>query len=74
MKKTNWTVGLLGVRNALLILGGIGLQKSNKQKTNGTGEQTMIKFYTWYIEELEAQEKTKQADEQGIERYADDDR
>ena len=31
----------------------------------------MIKFYTWYIEELEAQEKTKQADEQGVERYAD---
>jgi hypothetical protein len=41
LKKTNWTVGLLGVRNALLILGGIGLQKSNKQKTNGTGVQTM---------------------------------
>lgn len=41
MKKTNWAVGLLGVRNAHLILDGIGLQKSNKQETNGTGGQTM---------------------------------
>lgn len=44
----------------------------------GTGGQTMIKFYSWYIKELEAQEIKKQADkraeEQGIERYADNDR
>lgn len=36
------------------------------------GEE-MIKFYSWYIRELEAQEKSRQADEQGIERYADND-
>lgn len=33
----------------------------------------MIKFYSWYVKELEAQEIKKQADkraeEQGIERY-----
>ena len=34
----------------------------------------MTLFYTWYIKELEAQEKTKQADKQGIERYTDNDR
>ena len=38
----------------------------------------MIKFYYWYIKELEAQEIKKQADkrakEQGIERYANNDR
>lgn len=31
----------------------------------------MIKFYSWYIKELEAQEKETQADKQGIERYKD---
>lgn len=35
----------------------------------------MIKFYSWYIKELEAKEIAKQADkrteEQGIERYID---
>ena len=36
----------------------------------GTGGHTMIKFYVWYIKELEAQEKEKQADEQGGERSA----
>ena len=38
----------------------------------------MIKFYSWYIKELEAREIKKQADkraeEQEIERYADNDR
>jgi hypothetical protein len=32
LEKTNWIVGLLGVRNALLILGGIGLQKKQQAK------------------------------------------
>lgn len=35
----------------------------------------MIKFYSWYIKELEAQKMRKQADkkaeEKGIERYVD---
>ena len=38
----------------------------------------MIKFYSWYIKEIEAKGKIKQADkqaeEQGIERYINNDR